>query len=115
MKLCKVLGSTVSTIKHPAYTGKKLLVVQPLGLDMMASGPSFLASDSVGAGAGEVVLVCEEGRSAMQVFETPERTPLRSAVVAIVDRVDLVGDEGQPVTHLFDAALSAREAGRSAD
>jgi hypothetical protein len=25
----------------------------------------------------------------MLVFETPERTPLRSAVVAIVDRVDL--------------------------
>jgi hypothetical protein len=47
----------------------------------------------------------------MQVFETAERTPLRSAVVAIVDRVDLVGDEGQPVTHLFDAGLSGREAG----
>ena len=106
MKLCKVLGSTVSTIKHPAYSGKKLLVVQPLGLDMEPSGPSFLASDSIGAGASEAVLVCEEGRSATQVFETPERTPLRSAVVAIVDRVDLVGDEGQPVSHLFDAGLS---------
>ena len=111
MKLCKVLGSTVSTIKHPAYSGKKLLVVQPLGLDMEPRGPSFLASDSVGAGSGEVVLVCEEGRSAMQVFETTERTPLRSAVVAIVDRADLVGDEGQPVSHLFDAGLTRRKAG----
>ena len=89
MKLCKVLGSTVSVIKHPAYTAKKLLIVQPLDLGLRPTGPLFLASDAIGAGVGETVLVCEEGRSAMQVFETPERTPLRSAVVAIVDRVDL--------------------------
>jgi microcompartment protein CcmK/EutM len=89
MKLCRVLGSTVATIKHPCYGGRKLLVVQPLDLRLEPSGASFLATDAIGAGVGETVLVCEEGRSAMLVFETPERTPLRSAVVAIVDRVDL--------------------------
>ncbi len=89
MKLCRVLGSAVSTIKHRCYQGRKLLIVQPLDLDLQPEGASFLASDAIGAGAGEVVLVVEEGRSAMQVFEVAERTPLRSAVVAIVDRVDL--------------------------
>ncbi len=101
MKLCQVLGSTVSTIKHPCYQGRKLLVVQPLGLDLQPEGTSFLASDTIGAGEGEVVLVVEEGKSAMQVFEVAERTPLRSAVVGIVDRVDLVDDEGRAVTHAF--------------
>ena len=81
MKLCRVIGSTVSTIKHPCYQGRKLLVVQPLDLDLKPRGASFLASDAIGAGSGETVLVCEEGRSAMLVFETEERTPLRSAVV----------------------------------
>lgn len=100
MKLCTVLGSTVSTIKHPCYAGRKLLVVQPLDLALKASGPSFLASDSVGAGVGETVLVCEEGRSAMLVFETPQRTPLRSAVVAIVDHIDLDTGHG-PERHVF--------------
>jgi len=100
MKLCAVLGSTVSTIKHPCYGGRKLLVVQPLDLKLKASGPSFLASDAIGAGTGETVLVCEEGRSAMLVFETPERTPLRSAVVAIVDHIDL--DTGRGLErHVF--------------
>ena len=89
MKLCRVIGSTVSTIKHPCYQGRKLLVVQPLDLDLKPKGPRFLARDAIGAGSGETVLVCEEGRSAMLVFETEKRTPLRSAVVAIVDRVDL--------------------------
>jgi len=100
LKLCTVLGSTVSTIKHPCYAGRKLLVVQPLDLALKASGPSFLASDSVGAGVGETVLVCEEGRSAMLVFETPQRTPLRSAVVAIVDHIDLDTGHG-PERHVF--------------
>jgi microcompartment protein CcmK/EutM len=103
LKLCKVLGSTVSTIKHPCYGGRKLLVVQPLDLAMEPSGSSFLASDAIGAGAGETVLVCEEGRSAVLVFETPNRTPLRSAVVAIVDHVDLDTGRG-PVRHVFSGA-----------
>jgi len=95
MKLCRVLGSTVSTIKHPCYAGRKLLVVQPLDLKLEPRGASFLASDAIGAGAGETVLVCEEGRSAMLAFERVDRTPLRSAVVAIVDHVDL--DTGRGV------------------
>jgi microcompartment protein CcmK/EutM len=103
LKLCRVLGSTVSTIKHPCYEGRKLLVVQPLDLAMKLSGPSFLATDAIGAGAGETVLVCEEGRSAMLVFDTPNRTPLRSAVVAIVDHVDLDTGRG-PMRHVFSGA-----------
>jgi ethanolamine utilization protein EutN len=101
MKLCQVLGSTVSIIKHPCYEGRTLLIVQPLGLDMQPEGPSFLASDAVGAGEGDVVIVVEEGKSAMQVFEVAERTPLRSAVVGIVDRVDLVQETGEAITHQF--------------
>lgn len=105
MKLCKVLGSTVSTIKHPAYTGRKLLVVQPLDLDLEPSGPTFPATDAIGAGAGETVLVCEEGRSGMIVFEQEDRTPLKTAVVAIVDRIDIQGPDGEPIAHLCDPAL----------
>jgi microcompartment protein CcmK/EutM len=100
MKLCTVLGSTVSTIKHPCYAGRKLLVVQPLDLAMQPQGPSFLATDAVGAGAGETVLVCEEGKSAMLVFERSDRTPLRSAVVAIVDHADVDTGAGA-VRHNF--------------
>ncbi|MBM3497296.1 MAG: hypothetical protein FJX74_01375 [Armatimonadetes bacterium] len=111
MKLCTVLGSTVSTIKHPCYGGRKLLVVQPLSLAMEPEGPSFLATDAVGAGAGETVLVCEEGRSAMLVFERPDRTPLRSAVVAIVDHVDLDTGRG-PVRHAFSGAPARPKPGR---
>ena len=113
MRLCTVLGSTVSTIKHPCYGGRTLLVVQPLDLKLGASGPSFLASDAVGAGVGETVLVCEEGRSAMLVFETPDRTPQRSAVVAIVDYIDLDTGRG-PERHVFSAqAAKPRRKARS--
>ena len=94
MKLCKVIGSTVSTIKHDCYHGRALLVVQPLGWDMEPTGTTFLAADAVGAGAGETVRVCEEGRSGQIAFEVEERTPLKTAIVAIVDTVDTAGADG---------------------
>ena len=89
MKLCKVIGSFVATVKHPCYQGRALLVVQPLGWDLEPSGASFPAVDAVGAGAGETVLVCEEGRSGQIAFEVEERTPLKTAIVAICDSVDV--------------------------
>ena len=41
MIICKVAGSIVSTIKNERFEGKKLLIVQPLDLDLKEKGLSF--------------------------------------------------------------------------
>ena len=92
MLLAKVLGSVVSTIKHPSYRGQKLMVVQPVRPSGEADGHSLLAVDTVGAGAGETVLVLREGRAAGDILGLRE-PPIRSLIVGIVDRVDMA--EGQ--------------------
>ncbi len=89
MWLARVLGSTVSTIKHRAYEGRKIMVIQPLDLELREAGPSSLAVDTVGCGPGEVVVVCEEGRSTCQVLGFDDLQPLRSLIVAIVEHVEL--------------------------
>ena len=62
MKLCRVLGPVVSTEKHAAYRGLKLLAVQPVDEKGKAQGKSFLAVDRVAqAGEGDMVLVLTEG------------------------------------------------------
>ncbi|MBI2952231.1 EutN/CcmL family microcompartment protein [bacterium] len=88
MLLAKVLGSVVSTVKHPAYRGTKLMVVQPVRPSGEADGASMLAVDTVGAGAGETVLVLREGRSAGEILNLRE-PPIRSVIVGTVDRIDM--------------------------
>jgi len=83
----RVVGSVVSTVKHPAYTSTKLLLVRPVSLDGAEEGPEMVCVDTVGAGAGELVLVCKEGAAARQVLRK-KHAPVRSLVIGIVDHVE---------------------------
>jgi ethanolamine utilization protein EutN len=87
MFLADVLGSVVSTIKHPAYQGTKVMLVQPVTADGRPDGSSMVAVDTVGAGPGERVLVLRQGAAAAQVLGV-ESPPVRSVIVGVVDRVD---------------------------
>ncbi len=87
MKIAKVIGSVVSTIKNGAYSGRKLMIVQALDTDLKPQEETFLAVDSVGAGAGETVLVMSEGIGARQILDL-EVAPLRSVIVGVIDSVD---------------------------
>jgi microcompartment protein CcmK/EutM len=91
MILCKVLGPVVSTEKHPAFAGLKLLVVQPVDEEGAHVGKSFLAVDrAVQAGEGDTVLVLREGTGIRQLFGVPlaGKLPIRSCIVGIVDATD---------------------------
>ncbi len=88
MKLCRVKGTVVGSAHHPAYDGRKLMVVQPLDEDGAEQGASYLAIDVVQAGAGDLVLVATEGNGARQILKMGAIVPIRSLIVGIVDAVD---------------------------
>jgi ethanolamine utilization protein EutN len=80
-----VVGSAISTIKHPSMTGTKMLVVQPLMADRTsADGYPVLAVDCVGAGAGETVMISSDGRFVRDLLNS-DSTPVRWAVIGIED------------------------------
>jgi ethanolamine utilization protein EutN len=89
MIIGRVVGEIVATRKHASHEGRKVLVVQPVGLDGGGRGEAVLALDWVDAGEGDQVLVVAEGWSAMTSVERPE-SPIDMAVVAVIDTVDLV-------------------------
>lgn len=87
MRLARVLGQVVATVKEPALAGFKLLILERISEadPAMNGGPHYVALDLVGAGEGDVVLVTTG--SAARVTEPTAAAPADCAVVAIVDSV----------------------------
>ena len=99
MILGRVLGPLVSTVKHPAYAGLKLLVVQPVDEAGAPLGKSLLAVDRVSsAGEGDLVLVLKEGTGVRQLFGLPKdaKLPIQACIVGVVDRVYAEAPAGAP-------------------
>ena len=95
MILGRVRGNVVSSIKSEKLFGFKLLVVIPINIDTFEEqGAPIISIDTVGAGEGEVVMVVG-GSSSRQTASTENR-PVDSAIVAIIDSVDIMG------TRIFD-------------
>ena len=88
MKLARVVGTVVSTIKSPIFEHRAMLLVDLLEPDGREAGGYLIAVDTVGAGAGETVLVLDEGTSARQIVGVTTGGPLRTVIVGIVDAVE---------------------------
>lgn len=91
MFVAKVTGAVVATQKVQAMVGHKLLVVEPYRVDpetrtaMKTTGRTLVAVDTVGAGEGELVLICQ-GSSARLTPET-KNLPIDTVIIGIVDTV----------------------------
>ena len=86
MKLARVVGNVVSTIQSPHFDHRTLLLCDLLDPDGSPAGGYQIAVDSIGAGAGELVLLLDEGNGARQVLRAPG-APIRTVVIGIVDEV----------------------------
>lgn len=81
MRIARVIGNVVATVKDARLAGQKLLLIEPLA----ASGkpaPAVVALDSVGAGVGEWVYFCR-GKEAS--FALPGEPPTETTITGILD------------------------------
>ena len=81
-------SAITTTIHHPFYDGKKLLLVERTDPDRAETGDYLIAIDAVGVGPGERVLVLDEGTGARQIVGSAT-APVRTVVVGFLDHVDL--------------------------
>lgn len=90
MLIARVVGNLVATRKHPSHEALKLLLVQPLNLDGTDRGDAVVAVDAVDAGVGDRVLLTSEGFCAMSSVDRWPMSPIDSAVIGVVDYIDLI-------------------------
>jgi microcompartment protein CcmK/EutM len=90
MIIGKVTGTVVCTQKDSNLVGRKMLVVQPVKImDQSNTGSPFVALDAIGAGIGEIVMVC--GGSSARMAEGFSTLPVDQSIVAIVDIIEVEG------------------------
>lgn len=87
MIIGKVVGTVVATKKDERLVGNKLLIIRPLGTNGQFEGATMVVVDAVGAGIGEVVLICRgsSARKAVGVLDSP----VDAAIVGIVDTMEV--------------------------
>lgn len=90
MQLAIVCGNVVATLKEPKIAGRKLLIIQPLDMELKPKGVQLVAIDAVGVGDGELILFAS-GSSARQTKAT-EGTPCDCVIMAVVDQVEYKGN-----------------------
>jgi len=93
LKLGRVFGTVVASVKYEGLEGVKLLLVQPLDKHLKPKGQPFVAADGTAmAGPGELIYY-EESREA--ALACPVKfVPVNHAIVGLVDELKVMG---QPV------------------
>ena len=90
MKIARVIGSTISTVKNRRIMDTKLLICKETdAYGKKELGTSYVAIDLVDAGVGDLVLTCH-GSAARQTQLTKE-TPTDAVIMAVLDHLEVDG------------------------
>jgi len=90
MKIARVIGTTISTIKDEKVRGSKLLICRQTDEIGETIGKAYVAVDLVDAGVNDLVLT-GHGSSARQTYQTKE-CPVDAVVMAVIDHLEVDGE-----------------------
>lgn len=90
MRIARVVGVTIATIKEEKLTGRKLLVVRETDETGKEIGQPLVAVDVVDAGVGDLVLIAQ-GSAARQTIQT-DRSPVDAVIMAVIDSLEVDGE-----------------------
>ena len=91
MILAKVVGNVVATKKNRRYESARVMLCQQITPEGEEMSQTLLALDSVDSGVGDTVLIVQEGWSASTAATKEAGAAIDSAIVGVVDRIDLMG------------------------
>lgn len=95
MLIARIIGNVVATQKNQRYEGARVMLcrqITPEGDDM---DYTCLALDAVDSGIGDTVIIAQEGWSASTASTGRPGAAIDSAIVGVVDYVDLLPDSNK--------------------
>jgi ethanolamine utilization protein EutN len=93
MILARVLGNVVATKKNHRYDSASIMLCQQVTPEGDETAMTVLALNAVDAGVGDTVLIVQEGWGASTAATGKAGAAIDSAIVGVVDYVDLLRDE----------------------
>lgn len=90
MRIAKVIGTTVATIKEPTLSGTKLLILRETDVEGTPFGKPYVAVDTLDAGIGDLVLTAH-GSGGRQTDLTENR-PVDAVIMAVIDHLSVGGE-----------------------
>jgi microcompartment protein CcmK/EutM len=89
VKIAKVVGNVVATLKHPTHYGLKLMKVVLTDEQGSFSGRQIIAADYACAGEDDYVLVIEEGCASRMIAQN-NQLAVDAVIVGIIDDITSV-------------------------
>ena len=83
MKIAKVVGTAISTVKEPRLEDTQLLLISEADQTGKVIGEPYIAMDKIGVGPDELVIVVH-GSSA-RVASGDSNSPVDAVIVGILD------------------------------
>lgn len=91
MKLARVVGNVVSTIKEETHYGKKMMIIEYLDLELKPKGVRQIALDAADAGIGDIVMVSIDGGSAKVMLDDKDVIG-DITICGVVDQIAVDGE-----------------------
>ena len=88
MKLGRVVGNVVSTVKDHSLNGLKLMIAQAIDCDGNAISEEIICTDVANAGIGDIVLLNDDGGAAQIVLDDYS-VIIDYSIVGVIDSLSL--------------------------
>ncbi len=89
MKIAKVVGVAISTVKEPRLEDSKLLLVSDADQTGKVFGKPYIAQDVVGVGPDELVIVVEGSSARAAAWDNNK--PVDAVIIGILDSLQFDG------------------------
>jgi microcompartment protein CcmK/EutM len=92
VKIARVVGNLISTIKDKTFKGYKLMIVEFLHPDGTPDGKRQIAFDAARAGVGDIVLVNVDGGAA-NMFTGDKELIADNTICGVLDSFTIAGEQ----------------------